>query len=159
MRQILLIFLLCIVLNKSYSQHTEDTAALRVSLETATAMIRKAFADGDAHLVGKLHSLNVIKYFGGSNVIVGRDAVEQGAREWFQNSKVEFLENTIENTEFFGNVAIQTVIFSVRTTPKIGGKPTIARGRSMVIYVRDKNSPSGWLTVREIAQEAPPARP
>ena len=138
------------------SQDITDTTILKQSLEKATAAIRSAFEKGDASLVAQLHSPNVIKYFGGNNVIIGRDAIEKGAREWFQNTKVEFIGNTIENTEFFGKIAIQTVIFSIKTTPKKGGKSSIGRGRSMVIYVQDKSSPTGWLTVREIAQEAPP---
>ena len=140
----------------AFSQEITDTAALRQSLDKATAAIRKAFENGDAVLVGQLHSPNVIKYFGGNNVIVGRDAVEKQAREWFQSSKVEFIENTVENTVFVGNIAIQTVIFSIKTTPKNGGKSSIGRGRSMVIYIQDKTSPTGWLSLREIAQEAPP---
>ena len=139
-----------------HSQDITDSVALRQSLDKATAAIRNAFEKGDAALVGQLHSPDVIKYFGGNNVIVGRDAVEKGARDWFQNSKVEFIENTVENTEFIGKIAIQTVIFSIKTTPKNGGEPSIGRGRSMVIYIQDKSSPTGWLTVREIAQEAPP---
>ncbi|MEO6845450.1 MAG: nuclear transport factor 2 family protein [Ginsengibacter sp.] len=139
-----------------YSQDLTDSVALRQSLDKATAAIRSAFEKGDAALVGQLHSPNVIKYFGGNNVIVGRDAVEKGAREWFQNAKVEFIENTVENTEFIGKIAIQTVIFSIKTTPKNGGEPSIGRGRSMVIYIQDKSSPTGWLTLREIVQEAPP---
>ena len=138
------------------AQEVTDTIALRQSLEKATATIRAAFEAGDAKLVAILHSPNVIKYFGGTNVIVGRDAVEKGAREWFQNSKVEFVENTIESTAFVGNVAIQTQIFAFKTTPKSGGEPSIGRGRSMVIYVQDKTSPTGWLTIREMAQEASP---
>lgn len=139
-----------------HSQNITDSVALRQSLDKATAVIRNAFEKGDAALVRQLHSLDVIKYFGGNNVIVGRDAVEKGARDWFQNSKVEFIENTVENTEFIEKIAIQTVIFSIKTTPKNGGEPSIGRGRSMVIYIQDKSSPTGWLTVREIAQEAPP---
>jgi ketosteroid isomerase-like protein len=140
----------------AFSQEITDTVALRQSLDKATAAIRKAFENGDAVLVGQLHSPNVIKYFGGNNVIVGRDAVEKQARDWFQSSKVEFIENTVENTVFVGNIAIQTVIFSIKTTPKNGGKSSIGRGRSMVIYIQDKTSPTGWLSLREIAQEAPP---
>ncbi len=140
----------------AFSQDITDTVALRLSLDKATAAIRKAFENGDAVLVGQLHSPNVIKYFGGNNVIVGRDAVEKEARDWFQSSKVEFIENTVENTVFVGNIAIQTVIFSIKTTPKNGGKSSIGRGRSMVIYIQDKTSPTGWLSLREIAQEAPP---
>jgi len=152
------IFKLLIILffsTNAYSQDITDTTILKQSLEKVTAAIRSAFEKGDASLVAQLHSPNVIKYFGGNNVIIGRDAIEKGAREWFQNTKVEFIGNTIENTEFFGKIAIQTVIFSIKTTPKKGGKSSIGRGRSMVIYVQDKSSPTGWLTVREIAQEAP----
>ena len=140
----------------AFSQEITDTVALRQSLDKATAEIRKAFENGDAVLVGQLHSPNVIKYFGGNNVVVGRDAVEKQARDWFKSSKVEFIENTVENTVFVGNIAIQTVIFSIQTTPKSGGKSSIGRGRSMVIYIQDKTSPTGWLSLREIAQEAPP---
>lgn len=140
----------------AFSQEITDTVALRQSLDKATAAIRKAFENGDAVLVGQLHSPNVIKYFGGNNVVVGRDAVEKQAKDWFQSSKVEFIENTVENTVFVGNIAIQTVIFSIKTTPKNGGKSSIGRGRSMVIYIQDKTSPTGWLSLREIAQGAPP---
>lgn len=153
------IFQLLIIVFFSTSVHSQDitdSVALRQSLDKATAAIRNAFEKGDAALVGQLHSPDVIKYFGGNNVIIGRDAVEKGARDWFQNSKVEFIENTVENTEFIGKIAIQTVIFSIKTTPKNGGEPSIGRGRSMVIYIQDTSSPTGWLTVREIAQEAPP---
>lgn len=153
------IFQLLIILffsTSAYSQDITDTTTLRQSLEKATAVIRSAFEKGDAALVAQLHSPDVIKYFGGNNVIVGRDAVEKGAKEWFQNSKVAFTENTVENTEFVGKIAIQTSIFSIKTTPKDGGKPSIGRGRSMVIYIQDKSSPTGWLTLREFVQEAPP---
>ncbi|WP_188794942.1 YybH family protein [Dyella nitratireducens] len=154
-------FLLLIVVFFSINAHAQcstDSAALRQSLDKATAAIRDAFSRGDAAMVGRLHSPNVIKYFGGNNVLIGRDAVEKGARDWFKESKVEFVENTVENTCFIGNVAIQTVIFSIKTTPRSGGAPSIGRGRSMVIYVQDKSSPTGWLTLREIAQAAPPLK-
>lgn len=140
----------------TYAQIMTDSIACRESLEKATAAIRSAFEKGDAALVARLHSPDIIKYFGGSNVIIGRDAVEKGARDWFKNSKVEFIGNTVENTEFIGQIAIQTVIFTIKTTPKKGGSPSMGRGRSMVIYIQDKDSPTGWLTLREIAQEAPP---
>ena len=84
-----------------YSQEITDSIVLKQSLDKATAAIRSAFEKGDAALVAQLHSPDVIKYFGGNNVIIGRDAVEKGARDWFQNSKVEFIENTVENTDFY----------------------------------------------------------
>ena len=156
MKTIFQLLIITFISTRAYSQEITDTTSLQQSLEKATAAIRGAFEKGDAALVAQLHSPDVIKYFGGNNVIVGRDAVEKGAREWFQNSKVEFIENTLENTEFVGKIAIQTSIFSIKTTPKGGGKSLIGRGRSMVIYIQDKSSPTGWLTLREFVQEAPP---
>jgi ketosteroid isomerase-like protein len=150
--QLLIMVMFCTYVN---AQQTNDSATLRASLDKATAAIREAFQQGDAALVAKLHSPDIVKYFGGTNVVIGRDAVEKGAREWFRNSKVEFVENTVESTEFVGDVAIQTCIFSIKTTPKNGGKPSTARGRSMVIYIQDKNSRTGWLSLREMVQEAP----
>lgn len=114
MKTTLLLSIIVFFSTNSHSQVITDTTALKQSLEKATAAIRDAFEKGDAALVAQLHSPNVIKYFGGNNVIIGRDAIEKGAREWFQNTKVEFIENTIENTEFFGQMAIQTVIFTTK---------------------------------------------
>jgi ketosteroid isomerase-like protein len=156
MKTIFQLLIIVLFSTNAYSQEITDTTVLKQSLEKATAAIRNAFEKGDAALVAQLHSPNVIKYFGANNVIIGRDAIEKGAREWFQNTKVEFIENIIENTEFVGKIAIQTTIFTIKTTPKNGGKSSIGRGRSMVIYIQDKNSPTHWLTLREIAQEAPP---
>ena len=156
MKPIFRLLIIVFFSTNAYTQDITDSIALTQSLEKATAAIRNAFEKGDAALVAQLHSPNVIKYFGGNNVIIGRDAVEKGARDWFKNSKVEFIENTVENTEFIGKIAIQSGIFSIKTIPKDGGKPTIGRGRSVVIYIQDKNSPTGWLTLREIVQEAPP---
>jgi ketosteroid isomerase-like protein len=156
MKTLLHLLIIAFVSTNVYSQDIPDTIALRQSLDKATAALRSAFEKGDASLIGQLHSPDVIKYFGGNNVIIGREAVEKGARQWFQNGKVEFIENTVENTEFTGKIAIQTVIFSIKTTPKNGGSPSIGRGRSMVIYIQDKSSPTGWLSLREFVQEAPP---
>ncbi len=152
---ILCLFLACIAVGGRGQQSATDTISLRLSLEKATAAIRTAFEKGDAAMVARLHSPDVIKYFGGNNVITGRAAVEQGAKDWFAHAKVEFTENKIENTEFVGNIAIQTSIFAIKTTPKAGGQPSTGRGRSMVIYIQDASSPTGWLTLREFVQAAP----
>ena len=156
MKKTFLLFAIALLSINVYAQNNTDPLALRQSLDKATAAVRDAYSKGDAARVAQLHSPNVVKYFGGNNVVVGRDAVEQQARAWFEHSNVQFVENTVENTCFVGNVAIQTVIFAIKATPKNGGPPSTSRGRSMVIYVQDKTSPTGWLTLREIAQEAPP---
>ena len=139
------------------AQDLSGSPADIASLNQATLAIRNAFAAGDVEMVGKLHHPDIVKYFGGANVVRGHDELMKGLSEWFSTTKVEFVENTVESTAFAGDTAIQTVIFSIKSTPKSGGASTISRGRSMVVYVRDRRSPTGWLSVREMAQEAPPS--
>jgi hypothetical protein len=73
----------------------------------------------------------------------------------FKSSNLEFVENKGENTLFNGNTVVETCIFGIKATPREGGKPTIGRGRSMVVYVRSKESPTGWASIREMIQAAP----
>lgn len=155
MKTILQFFWIALFAVHVNAQKLNGSVEERKSLDKATAAIRDAFAKGDAALVTSLHSPDIIKYFGGNNVVIGRNALEKGLTEWFQKSKIEFIENTVESTIFNGETAIQTVIFAIKTTPKGRGKPQISRGRSMVVYIRDKSSPTGWLSLREMAQEAP----
>ncbi len=148
-------FLCILIAMHLNAQDSNDSIALRQSFDKNIAALTDAFAKGDAALVASLHHPQVIKYFGGNNVVVGRAALKKGLVEWFKNTKVEFVENTVESTVFNGETAIQVSIFAIKSTPKNGGEPTIGRGRSMVIYVRDKSSPTGWLTLREMTQAAP----
>jgi ketosteroid isomerase-like protein len=153
-----LVYFLCIIFFASQvnAQEIKDSAQLRKSLDKATDAIREAFAKKDIELVIRLHSPQIIKYFGGNNVIVGREGLRNQITGWFKSAKeIKFIENTVESTVFTGNTAIQTVIFAIRTMPGDGGQPTIARGRAMVVFVQDKDSPTGWLSLREISQEAP----
>lgn len=127
----------------------------RASLIKTTAAIRDAFARGDVPAIVALHHPDVIKYFGGSNVVVGREALAKGLTQTFQHVRMEFIENRIESTVFNGQTAIETGIFSIRVIPKTGGSPTISHGRSMVVYVKYKDSPYGWVSLREMIQAAP----
>ncbi len=155
MKKIFSIF--CILLSlQSSSQNFSGSEEDRKSFNNTKQAILDAFAKGDAALVASLHHPNIVKYFGGDNVITGRAALEKGLAEWFSNTKVEFIENKIESTVFTGETVAETSIFAIRSTPKSGGASTIHRGRSMVIYIRDKPSPTGWLSLREMTQEAPP---
>jgi ketosteroid isomerase-like protein len=149
--------LICVVLLTTdlHAQISNGTPEEMESLGKQIAALNDAFAKGDAAAVARLHHHNIVKYFGGKNVVTGRDPLQKGAESWFKTATVEFVENVVESTVFNGETAIQTCIFLIKTTPKNGGKPEISRGRAMVIYVRDKDSPTGWLSLREMAQAAP----
>jgi ketosteroid isomerase-like protein len=153
----LLIPILCMTLVVTHpnAQTSSGSDEQLKSLAIATQAIRDAFAKGDAALVAELHAPNIEKYFGGSNVILGRTALQKGLADWFKKVTVEFIENKIESTVFAGQTAIQTSIFSMKVSPRDGSNPVINKGRAMVVFVRDKTSPTGWLSLREMTQEAP----
>lgn len=151
-----IVYLLFIAFIFTGCSQPDQYANQKQSLDKATAMLRAAFARGDVPAIVAMHSKDVVKYFGGNNVITGRDGLTKQLTGMFRNNKVEFIENKVESTIFAGITATQTCLFTFKITPKAGGKPSFAHGRSMVIYAEDNSSPSGWLTLREMAQEAPP---
>lgn len=131
------------------------TPADRESLKRTTAAIRDAFARGDIETILALHHPEVVKYFGGNNVMTGREMMRKQLTGWLRANKVEFVENTVESTVFNGETAIETSIFAIRDVPKNGNSATTARGRSMVVYIKYPQSPTGWVSLREMTQEAP----
>ena len=144
-----LIFLMSVALGRA------ETEQDRASLLDTTAAIRAAFARGDVDAIAALHDPAVVKYFGGSNVVLGRDGLVKGLREMFKSSKMEFIENKVESTLFLGDTAVETSIFTIRTTFKDGRPSMVGRGRAMVVYLRSSSSPTGWVSIREMAQAAP----
>jgi ketosteroid isomerase-like protein len=150
-------FLLLGVLAICGSQaQSSGTAADRAGLLRTTTAIRDAFGRGDIDAILALHHPDVIKYFGGSTVIKGREGMREQLSGWLANNKVEFLENTVESTVFNGSTAIETSLFTIRSIPRNGDSAVYARGRSMVVFVKYPASPTGWVSLREVTQEAPP---
>ncbi|MEO6686622.1 MAG: hypothetical protein ABIN24_11680 [Dyadobacter sp.] len=77
------------------------------ALIKTTEAIRSAFGRGDISAIASLHHPKVIKAFGGTNYIDGRDAMFKGLEETFKTTKLEFVGNQIENTLFNGDTAIE----------------------------------------------------
>jgi len=155
MKRPTLLLIVCILGLGCNINQSNTLAKDEIALKKTTAAIREGFARGDVSAILALHHPNVIKYFGGNNVVVGRAALAKGLISTFRNSKMEFVGNDIESTVFNGNTAVETSIFTFKVIPKNGGSPSFARGRSMVIYVKYKDSPYGWVSLREMAQEPP----
>ena len=156
MKRILCILALS-VLPLACGAQSAGTDADRESLRAAAKAIRDAFASGDVDRIVALHHPDIVKYFGGTKVVNGRDELRKGLVQMLTTQRMEFVENTVESTVFVGDVAVQTGIFAIRVTPKGGKALPISRGRAMVVYVRSKDSPTGWLSLREMAQAAPQA--
>jgi ketosteroid isomerase-like protein len=127
----------------------------RQSLERTTQAIRDAFGRGDVAAIVALHRPDVVKYFGGANVVTGREELRRGLLKTFRNTKMEFVEHRLESLVFLGDAAVETSIATIKTTPRAGGRPAVSRLRAMVVYVKSKEGPTGWQSIREMAQAAP----
>ncbi len=126
----------------------------RESFDKTKALILEGFAKGDVKAVLALHHPDVVKYFGGKNIVTGTEGLRKQLTDLFSYAKTEFVENNIESTVFNGDAVIETSIFAIRSTPKNGDSSRVYRGRSMVVYVRYKDSPTGWASLREMTQGA-----
>ncbi|NHF60362.1 hypothetical protein FK220_013490 [Flavobacteriaceae bacterium TP-CH-4] len=116
--------------------------------------IRKAFGDSDLHRIRLLHHPEVVKALGYNDVKNGREEVIKGISETLQNFRLDFVQNDVENIWIRDGIAIEQTRFSIQGTPRDGGEPFVFKGRTMVTYVRSKESPTGWATIREIIQPA-----
>jgi hypothetical protein len=72
--------LICVVLLTTdlHAQISNGTEEEMKSLGKHIAALNEAFAKGDAAAVARLHHPNIVKYFGGNNVVTGRDALQKG---------------------------------------------------------------------------------
>jgi ketosteroid isomerase-like protein len=118
---------------KSYVGTDQD----RVALQKTGEAIRAAFARGDIETIMAYHHPDVIKL---------------GTLQAFN---LEFEQFRDENIFFQGDTAVEQSVFTIKGTPKGGGPPFLFKGRSLVVYVRYKKSPTGWASIRELIQPAP----
>ena len=104
-------------------------------------------------MIRSFHHPEVIKALAYKKVLTGREAVLKDLAGTLENYTLEFVTNTIESILIRGDIAIEQTLFSIKGTPKKGGDPFIFSGRTMVTYIKYKESPTGWATIREIIQQ------
>jgi ketosteroid isomerase-like protein len=136
------------------TQSRADSASDRVAVEATGAAIRAAFAAGNVAEIMRYHHPDVRKALSFTNVEVGGEAVAAGLQDSLRQFHVEFVENNVESLLIEGDTAIEQTLFAIKATPLAGGRPSIFRGRTMVVYVRYKDSPTGWASIRELIQPA-----
>ncbi|HZD51191.1 MAG TPA: DUF4440 domain-containing protein [Silvibacterium sp.] len=124
------------------------------ALEKTGAAIRAAFAAGDVTTAMKYHHPSVNKALSYNKVLVGRDAVAADLANTLRQYRLEFVENRVECLLIQNDTAVEQTLFAIKGTPIAGGQPFLFKGRTMVVYVRYKESPTGWASIREIIQPA-----
>ncbi|MGA7313605.1 MAG: nuclear transport factor 2 family protein [Silvibacterium sp.] len=126
----------------------------REALEQTGTAIRAAFTAGDVATAMKYHHPDVNKALSYNKVLVGRDAVAADLRRTLLQYRLEFVENRVESLLVENDTAVEQTLFTIKGTPIAGGEPFFFKGRTMVVYVRYKESPTGWASIREIIQPA-----
>jgi ketosteroid isomerase-like protein len=130
------------------------TDADRESLEKTSAAIRTAFARGDIPAIMSYHHPDIVKSLNYGHFLNDRDAVKADVTAILQRFKLEWKENNVRSLLIQGDTAVELTDFTIQGTPRSQGDPFTFRGRAMVVYVRYKDSPTGWASIREIIQPA-----
>jgi ketosteroid isomerase-like protein len=127
----------------------------RTSLEKTSQAVRSAFARGDVATILAYHHPDVVKSLSYGNYLTGRDAVEADVTATLQRFNLEWKENHVRGMLIQGDTAVELTDFTIQGTPKDRSRPPfLFKGRAMIVYVRYKNSPTGWASIREIIQPA-----
>jgi ketosteroid isomerase-like protein len=134
--------------NKDFTGTIDD----RKALEQTSINIRKAFSNEDITTILAYHHPEIRKALGHKNIFSGHSAMEKDLKNTFSYAKLTWLENNVESLIFQGKTAIEMTAFTIEGRPKDGSKPFTFKGRAMIVYVRSKKSPTGWVSLREIVQ-------
>jgi ketosteroid isomerase-like protein len=126
----------------------------RDALEKTSEAIRGAFSRGDVSTIMSYHHPEVVKSLSYGNFLVGRDAVQKDVAGTLQRFHLEWRENRVHSILIQGDTAVELTDFVIQGTPKNQSEPFQFRGRAMIVYVRYKDSPTGWASIREIIQPA-----
>ena len=116
--------------------------------------IGAAFARGDLDGIMLYHHPDVIKALAYHKYLKGREAVKAELKGTLDAYHLEFVEDKTESLYINGETVVEQSLFAIKGTPKGSGSPFVFKGRSMVVYVRYKGSPTGWASIREMIQPA-----
>ena len=137
----------CSASNKYGGSNTD-----RNSLEKTSEAIRAAFARVDVATIMAYHHPDVIKSLSYGNYLIGRDAVQEDVAATLQRFHLEWKENQVRSILIQGDTAVELTDFTIQGTSKNRGDQFLFKGRAMIVYVRYKDSPTGWASIREIIQ-------
>ena len=139
----------------SQSRNREASEEDRAALKKTSAGILAGFAKGDVDAIMSYHHPDVVKSLSYQNFLMGREAVRKDVAATLDRFHLEWTENQVRSLLIQGDTAVEMTDFTIKGTPKNEGAPFVFRGRAMVVYVRYRDSPSGWGSIREVVQPAP----
>lgn len=153
MRAIIFIFFLSCILCSCTTSSIHHGGIDREAIIETNKKIRTAFANGNIEEILRYHHPDVEKAFSWNDYQVGSIVVKQGLTSLLENYNLEFLGSAeeMESLKIFEDSAVMIARFSLKGVPKNDSvKPFVFSGRTMIVYIRNKESPTGWLSFREM---------
>lgn len=125
----------------------------RQAIVDTNTKIREGFAKQDIEQIISMHHVDVIKVFAWDNTQNGHQQMRQGLADLFDTHVLSF-DGTAEemvDLQIVNDTAIMIADFSIQGRPRTEGQsPFTFSGRTMIVYVREDESPTGWVTFREM---------
>lgn len=148
----LVVIFIVVCLGCSTAKDKDQAADDHKALEETSKGILSGFARGDVAAILSYHHPDVTKALAYNKFIRGKAELEQDLKNTLEHVSLAWKENNVESLLIHGETAVEMTRFTIEGTPKDGGKPFTFKGRAMVVYVRSKDSPSGWASIREVVQ-------
>lgn len=149
-KRILFILSFALLPSLSIGSVEDDLAAIG---ETGR-IVQRAFLEQDIETILKFHHPEVRKVFSWENYQIGRDDMRAALAGLFSDYEVAFNNEGLgpANIEILGDTAVMIRDFVLLGKPKRGELEAFEyKGRTMLVFVRSSDSPTGWVTFREMA--------
>gem|GEM_PF-1346672 len=130
-----------------------DKMEIKQAIDATNVAVRKAFAEGDLTTIKVYHHPDVTKTLAYNNIQKGRKEVLEGLKQTLQNFELQFTDDKeLEKLVITNEMVFMQARFALQLTPKNDNPSFVYKGRTLVIYQRYEESPTGWATIHEIIQ-------
>src|SRR5262245_15661169 len=142
-------FLLCVL--ASCRPSSESTGSAPAGDPAAVNNVRNefisAFNAADAAKVASLYSMDAVIMPTHQPAIMGRDAIENYNKTFFQMYAATISITPVE-TKVFGDRALDRGTYTIQLTPKAGGSPMTDEGKYLVLLQRQADG--SWKLTHDI---------
>lgn len=147
----LLLFFLCLSACAHRLPYSYDTD--RAQIIATNQAIRDGFAAQDVSKILQFHHPDVEKVLAWNDYQKGHGDMSAALNGIFNNYILEFegSPETMDSLDVYTETAVMIAPFTVKGTSKQDSKAGFEfSGRTMIVYVRSTQSPTGWVTLREM---------
>lgn len=136
----------------------DNEARLRQQIIDTNIAIREGFSAGNIDQILQYHHPDVEKIFAWNDHQTGHNGIRNALSGLFNNYTLSFSgeANDMRSLHIQGDQATMMADFSLIGTPKTDAfEPFTFKGVTMIVYQKDPNSPTGWVSFREMVVPRP----